>query len=417
MEKVANFLADFESWLKVFRSLNESQKRWYSGQKALELGRGGFKAIQAVTGLSPNTIRRGAEELQCRTDLDPYGRIRLPGGGRKQEKPDSTPSQLVRDLEKILEENTAGNPMCVLKWTVKSTRTLAKELTRQGHSVSPMTVCRLLHKLDFSLRANQKTIEPGSRHPDRDEQFQHINRTVAKFLATQAPVISVDAKKKELVGNFKNTGKKWEKKELPSEVNVYDFPSTAEGKAVPYGTFDIQRNEGMVNVGSSKDTAEFAVASIRQWWLKFGKTQYSGAKKLLICGDGGGSNGSRNRGWKYYLQKFSDETGLMISVCHYPPGTSKWNKIEHRMFSFISMNRKGKPLVTFETVVKLIEGTTNCKGLKIKARLDKKEYKAGKKISNEMMENLRLLPGKVCPKWNYTIKPHKKLAGVGGHRS
>lgn len=407
MEKVAIFKTDFEPWLKVFRSLNEAQRRWYAGQKAIELGRGGSKAVQTITGLSPKTIRRGIEELLCRGDLEPFGRVRLPGGGRKQEKPNTTTSKLVRDLEKILEENTAGDPMCVLKWTVKSTRTLAEELIRQGHSVCPMTVCRLLHKMGYSLRANHKTIEPGSDHPDRDQQFQQINKTVAKFLATQAPVISVDAKKKELVGKFKNTGKKWEKNEQLSEVNVYDFPSMAEGKAVPYGTFDIQRNEGMVNVGSSKDTAEFAVASIRQWWLKFGKSQYSGATKLLICGDGGGSNGSRNRGWKYYLQEFSDETGLMISVCHYPPGTSKWNKIEHRMFSFISMNWKGRPLVTFETVVKLIEGTTNRKGLKIKARLDKKEYKAGKKVSDEAMADLHLFPEKVCPKWNYTIKPRK----------
>jgi len=407
MEKAAKINTDFQSWLKVFYSLNEAQRRWYSGQKVLELGRGGFALIQEITGLSPNTIRRGIDELQCRSDLDSDGRIRLPGGGRKQKNQDATSSKLVRDLEAILEENTAGNPMCCLKWTVKSTRTLAEELARQGHSISPMTVCRLLHKLGYSLQANQKTIEPGSDHPDRDEQFQHINKTVEEFLATRSPVISVDAKKKELVGKFKNGGQSWEKNGQPSKVNVYDFPSMAEEKAVPYGTFDIQRNEGLVNVGNSKDTAEFAVESIRQWWLKFGKTQYPRAKRLLICGDGGGSNGSRNRGWKYYLQELSDQAGLSISVCHYPPGTSKWNKIEHRMFSFISMNWKGQPLVTLETVVKLIEGTTNRKGLKIKARLDSNEYQAGKRVSDEAMENLHLIPDEVCPKWNYTIKPRK----------
>jgi hypothetical protein len=408
MPNSKNQIVYFDNWLKVFQTLNESQKRWFSAQKALEIGHGGIQKIHSLTGLSRTTIFKGIDELQASQELSLSSeRVRLPGGGRKKKAIDPD-SPLLRDLEKIMDSNTAGDPMKPLKWTLKSTRTLADELKECGHTVSPMTVCRLLHKLDYSLRGNIKTIEPGSDHPDRDKQFQHINATVEKFQKSEAPVISVDAKKKELVGNFKNKGEKWEKIDEPTMVSAYDFLNLASGNAIPYGMYDIQRNEGMVNVGMSRDTAEFAVSSIRQWWKTVGKIHYRLAKKLLICCDGGGSNASRSRGWKFHLQELSDEIGLRISVCHYPPGTSKWNKIEHRMFSFISMNWKGQPLVNYETVVNLIEGTTNRKGLQVKACLDEKTYEIGIKIPEKAMNELQVHWDKEFPRWNYTIKPRTK---------
>ncbi len=408
MAKRGERSGDFGNWLNVFRSLNEAQSRWFAAQKALELGRGGIKQVHELTGLSRTTLIKGMDELKRRDELDTAEGIRRRGGGRKKAEVTPEYSPLVRELEKLLDENTAGNPMSLLKWTLKSTRTLAKELTGCGYSVSAMTVCRLLHKLDYSLQANRKTIEKGADHPNRDQQFRHINKTVKKFLAKGDPVISVDTKKKERIGKFKNSGRTWQKKGQPKEVNIYDFPSLAKGTAVPYGTYDVQRNEGMVNVGMSRDTAEFAVESIRQWWRRFGRRHYPEAKRLLICADGGGSNGSRSRAWKYHLQQLADEMAVTISVCHYPPGTSKWNKIEHRMFSFISMNWKGQPLVSFETVVKLIEDTRNRKGLKVKARLDTSIYEKGLKIPDETMEQVRIEHDRVCPQWNYAIKARKK---------
>ena len=337
MLSLKNQIVYFDIWLKAFQTLNESQKRWFAAQKALEIGWGGILKVRSLTSLSRTTIIKGMDELRGSQELFFYERVRQPGGGRKR-KPIEPESPLFKALESILDGNTAGDPMKPLKWTLKSTRPIADELKERGYSVCPMTVCRLLHKLGYSLRANEKTIESGSDHPDSEDQFLHINKTVEKFLSDGAPVVSVDAKKKERVGVFKNSGSKWEKTDQPTKVNVYDFPSLAIGSSTPYGTYDIRRNEGMVNVGTSHDTAEFAVESIRQWWNNFGKEQYLRMKKLLICCDGGGSNGSRSRGWKYHLQELSDETGLRISVCHYPPRTSRWNKIEHRMFSFISMN-------------------------------------------------------------------------------
>lgn len=392
------------SWLKVFSALSESQKRWFAAQKAMEIGRGGIKSVSSQTGLARNTILRGIKELKGKAELPPFEQVRHSGGGRKQVVLDpETP--LIKALEEALDGNTAGDPMKPLKWTLKSTRTLSAEMMNRGYPVSPMTIFRLLQKLGYSLRANVKTIEPGSDHPDREKQFQQINSTVSKFLYQNYPVISVDTKKKERIGSFKNGGKKWEKTNHPTQVNAYDFPSLSEGTAIPYGMYDVKRNEGMVNVGMNRDTAEFAVSSIQQWWKEFGKKGYPKAKRLLICCDGGGSNGSRSRGWKFHLQGFADKVGLEISVCHYPPGTSKWNKIEHRMFSFISMNWRGIPLCSYETVVNLIEGTTNRKGLKIKASLDSREYEIGQKISNEAMKELNVVGENDLPNWNYTVIP------------
>lgn len=383
--------------LKVLGTLNEAQARWYAASEAITRGRGGIKAMESLTGMSRTTILKGIKELQSEDSLVGQGRARRPGGGRKRLEHEDP--QLTQALERIMEENTAGDPMSLLLWTNKSTRTIAEELGRQGHEVSHVTVQRRLHDLDYSLQANVKDIE-GLSPENRDEQFRYINEQVKKFVSRGEPVISVDSKKKENVGNFKNPGRNWQKQGRPVEVDVHDF---AEEKAVPYGAYDVERNEGFVNVGVSSETAEFAVESIRRWWKLVGRRHYAEVKSLLICADCGGSNGNRRRAWKYQLQQLADEFGLSITVCHYPPGTSKWNKIEHRMFSFISMNWKGKPLVNYETVVNLIGGTRTKGGLRIKAKLDRRIYKKGKKISDEQMEQINLRPHQTYPQWNYTI--------------
>jgi len=303
-----------------------------------------------------------------------------------------------------MEETTAGDPMSRLLWTCKSTDSITSELVSRGHKVSRRTINRILNEAGYSLQLNSKQLE-GVSHQNRDEQFNIINKTVATFLKNGNPVISVDTKKKELIGNFKNDGKTWRKKGSPTNVNVYDFPSLAEGRAIPYGAYDIQRNEGFVNIGITHDTAEFAVNSIRDWWNRMGRFHYPEKSKLLICADGGGSNGSRVRAWKYNLQKLSTKIGIEISVCHYPPGTSKWNKIEHRMWSFISLQWKGKPLISYEAIINSIGATTTKKGLKIKAKIDKKDYKIGVKISDNDMKTLNIESLKPFPKWNYNIKP------------
>jgi hypothetical protein len=312
--------------------------------------------------------------------------------------------KLVRALEKIMDETTAGDPMSLLRWTSKSTDRLAEELTRRGHPISADTVGRRLRELEYSLQANVKTKE-GSAPPGRDEQFRYINTQVKRFLKRGEPILSIDAKKKERVGTFKNAGRTWRPTGQPYHVNVYDYPSLGVGSATPYGAYDVQRNEGFVNVGTSHDTAEFAVESLRRWWRLFGRRRYPRAKALLLCADGGGSNGSRNRAWKYHLQHLADHLGVAITVCHYPPGTSKWNKIEHRMFSFISLNWRGQPLVSYETVVNLISATRTRAGLRVKAILDPRTYEAGIKISDEEMEALRLERHALYPDWNYTLKP------------
>ena len=392
----------YTEWFKLFQVQNESQKRWLAALKSKELGHGGIKIVAELTGLSYPTIRKGRKELEHKKTLVD-NRLRKKGGGRK--KKSEQDDKLIRAIETILNENTIGNPMSILKWTCKSSRSIASELTKKKMIISYRTVCRILSDLDYSLQANRK-IQSGEDHPDRDEQFKLINRTVNKFIKKEFPVISVDTKKKEQIGNFKNEGQVWSKKGEARKVYDHDFKELGDGSAIPYGVYDIQYNEGLVNVGKSADTAEFAVNSIKHWWKIFAKKRYPNATQLLICADGGGSNGSANRAWKIFLQKFSNEENICITVRHYPPGTSKWNKIEHRMFSFISLNWKGIPLDTYETVINLIAGTTTKKGLKIKARLDKKKYEKGLVIPPDFLGHLEIDFHRKYPKWNYSISPN-----------
>jgi hypothetical protein len=371
--------------LKVLGTLNEAQARWYVAREALARGRGGVQAMHELTGLSRPTILKGMRELREHKELLASGRIRQSGGGRK--RLEQADPGFEHAIEHIMEENTAGDPMSLLRWTNKSTATIAGELTRQGHPASDETVRRRLRELGYSLQGNVKTLE-GESPIERDAQFRYINGQVKCFLRRQAPVLSVDTKKKERVGAFKNSGKTWRPRDEPVEVNIYDYPSLGLGTAIPYGAYDLQRNEGFVNVGVSHDTAEFAVESVRRWWKFFGRRHYPQATALLLCADGGGSNGSRNRAWKFHLQQLADELGLDVTVCHYPPGTSKWNKIEHRMFSFISLNWKGQPLVSYETVVNLIGSTRTQTGLRVKATLDSREYEVGVKITDQDMDQL-----------------------------
>jgi DDE family transposase len=393
--------------LKIIPTLNEAQTRWFIAKEAVLLGRGGLKFMHELTGISRTTILRGIEEITNKKKLDISERVRVAGGGRKtleQENPD-----LKKVIKQIMDETTAGDPMSALRWTCKSTYKIAEELTKQGYKISQRSVHNILSEMDYSLQLNAKHKEgTGKGHPSRDQQFQHINAMVKKFSSQEEPVISVDAKKKELVGEFKNNGRTWRKKGAPRKVNVYDYPSLSEGKATPYGAYDLQHNEGFVNVGMTHDTSEFAVNSILQWWNCMGKIRYPNAKKLLICADGGGSNGSRNRSWKYYLQKLADKLSMTVTICHYPPGTSKWNKIEHKLFSFISLHWQGEPLVSYETIVNLIGTTTTKSGLQVKAKLDKRNYEKGKKVSDEEMEKINIKYGKDNPKWNYVIKPKRK---------
>ena len=389
------------SWVKIFQLLNEAQKRFFAAQKSLELGHGGVKKVSKLTGLSEKTIQRGRKELTEGVSYSLDSRIRKEGGGRKIERCDK---KLIKEITKIVDQNTLGDPMSALKWTCKTTRNIAELLNKKNIEVSQRTVCRVLHDLDYSLQGNKKILS-GKDHPDRDEQFKMINRTVKKFTKNGQPIISVDTKKKESLGNFENKGKNWEKKGNPTKVLDHDFLSLSKGVAIPYGVYDVQRNKGFVNVGQSADTAEFAVSSINRWWNFFGKKEYPNSNSLLICADGGGSNGSRNKAWKVFLQKLANEIGLSITVCHYPPGTSKWNKIEHRMFSFISLNWKGVPLENYETVVNLISGTKTKSGLKIKAKLDKKKYEKGLIVPEIFLDLIEIKFHKKYPLWNYTIAP------------
>lgn len=400
------FVAADRLMLRVLSSLNEAQARWYVAKEALARGRGGLKTMHELTGMSRPTILKGMRELRKQRVLAATERVRQPGAGRK--RVEAADPGFTRALETIMDENTAGDPMSLLRWTNKSTTRIAEQLSHGGHQTSADTVGRRLRELGYSLQANVKTLE-GSSPAERDEQFRYINRQVKRFLAQGAPVLSVDTKKKERVGKFKNAGRMWRSRGTPQEVNIYDYPHLGVGTAIPYGAYDVGRNEGFVNVGMTHDTAEFAVASLRQWWRLFGRRHYAGARELLLCADGGGSNGSRNRAWKYYLQQLADQIGLRITVCHYPPGTSKWNKIEHRMFSFISMNWRGQPLVSYETIVNLIGATRTRTGLQVKARLDPKEYEAGIKVSDAQMSRLHLRPHKMHPTWNYTISPRTQL--------
>jgi len=391
--------------LKIIPTLNETQTRWFLAKEALSLGHGGIQYLHELTGVSRPTISKGKKEITSEKPLPLLTeRLRSPGGGRKAIE--KTQPNIEKALKRIMNETTAGDPMSELRWTCKSTYKISEELKKQGYDISQRSVHRKLIDMEYSLQLNTKHKEGnGSDHPNRDQQFQYINNKVKEYLSNEYPVISVDAKKKELIGNFKNNGKSWCSRNNPKKVNVYDFPSLSEGKATPYGSYDVKNNEGFVNVGMTYDTSEFAVNSILQWWKNMGKRHYNGMRKLLICADGGGSNGSKVRAWKYYLQRLSDKLLIEIDVCHYPPGTSKWNKIEHRLFSFISLHWKGDPLVSYEAIVKLIGATTTRKGLKVKAKLDKKNYAKGKKISDKDMDKLNIKYNKIHPKWNYIIKP------------
>ncbi len=387
-------------WFNTLSGCNEVQRRRLAGVKAIEIGWGGLAHVCKITRMSHHTVIKGMREVSNK-NRETIARIRKEGAGRKKIA-EKNPG-IKKEIENIMKENTSGDPMSKLKWINKSTYSIADFLKLKGHNISEVTVGRILKEENYSLQSNKKMYE-GKSHDDRDEQFRYINNQVTLFLNKKQPVISVDTKKKELVGNFKNSGRIWTKEGQAKHVNAYDFPSFAKGKVVPYGAYDINLNKGFVNVGISSDTSEFAVESIRQWWKQLGKKYYPRAKELLITADSGGSNGYRNRGWKYFLNQLSKETKMKITVLHFPPATSKWNNIEHRMFSFISMNWKGEPLTDYEVIINFIKNTTTEKGLKIYARLDKNKYEKGKKFSDEEMNKIKIDYHELFPMWNYTIQ-------------
>jgi Rhodopirellula transposase DDE domain len=383
--------------------LDERARRAVAAAEALAYGWGGIRAVARATGLTRESIALGLRELRGEVPVAPPGRVRRPGGGRKPlEAHDPT---LRADLERLVEPSTRGDPESPLRWTSKSVRRLAHELQAQGHRVSYQKVMEVLHALGYSLQANRKTRE-GGQHPDRDAQFAQINATAEAFLAVGNPVISVDTKKKELVGDFKNGGREWQPQGQPEEVRVHDFPLPELGRVSPYGVYDLAANAGWVSVGLDHDTAAFAVASIRRWWERSGRLRYPQARRLLITADGGGSNGSRLRLWKWELQRLADQTGLAITVCHFPPGTSKWNTIEHRLFSYISQNWRGKPLVSYAVILSLIAATTTAGGLTVESELDTHHYPTGVTISDEDLATLQLERDVFHGEWNYTIRPH-----------
>jgi hypothetical protein len=390
--------------------LHEKARRCWAACEALSLGYGGISLVATATQLSRPTIRRGIAELQAGDlsgdDSRPEDlRIRRVGGGRHTLA--ETDPRLLRDLQRLVDPATRGDPMSPLLWTCKSTRNLADALVESGHHLSHQTVGRLLTELGYSLQSNRKA-EEGEDHPDRDAQFKHINSKVRRFQRRGQPVVSVDTKKKEIVGNYKNSGREREPTGQPRRVKSKDFPDKELGKVAPYGVYDLTTDEGWVNVGIAHDTAEFAVESLRRWWHRMGRTVYSGATELLITADAGGSNGSRNRLWKVCLQELADEVGLTIGVCHFPPGTSKWNKIEHRMFCHITENWRGRPLVSRSVVVNLIGSTRTRTGLRVEAELDTNCYEKGIKVTNEELEAVRLKRDKFHGDWNYTIEQHPK---------
>jgi DNA-binding phage protein len=380
--------------------LNERQWRLYVATEARRIGRGGISQIAREAGVTRKTIRKGLQELETGELYQPGERLRKPGGGRK--KSTAKDGMLQADLEAMLEPR--GDPQSLIKWTNKSVSKLRKALSSQGHTIGETAIRRMLHAMGFSLKANKKQME-GASHADRDAQFQHINRTGKAYAAKGKPVLSVDCKKKELIGQFKNNGKEWQAKGQETTVNVYDYRSLADGKAVPYGIYDLVHNSGFVNVGIDHETAEFAVESIRRWWQNVGKDLYAGSHELLIIADGGGSNGTRNRLWKRQLQRLATETGIAITVCHLPPATSKWNKIEHRLFSYISINWRGKPLTSLETIIELISHTTTREGLTVTAIKDTQSYPTGIKVSDDEMAALHIIRNPFHGEWNYTIQP------------
>jgi Rhodopirellula transposase DDE domain len=382
--------------------LDERARRRWAAVEARSLGRGGIAAVAAATGMSLITVRKGMGEVDGADTAETVRRIRRPGGGRKRWT-DKDPC-LLSDLEALLEPATRGDPRSPLRWTCKSTRRLAKELSTKKRSISAMTVGRLLRQAGYSLQSNRKTRE-GASHPDRNNQFEHINAQAKAFLKHGQPVISVDTKKKELVGDFKNVGREWRRQGKPLEVRVHDFQDPQLGKVIPYGVYDVAKNEAWVSVGIDHDTADFAAETIRRWWTRMGRKRYPRATELFITADGGGSNAARSRLWKVALQKLANVTGLMLRVSHFPPGTSKWNKIEHRLFCHITQNWRGKPLISHDIIVKLIANTTTEKGLHVKASLDRRRYPTKKKVSDHQLAAVKLKPNRFHGDWNYTISP------------
>ena len=390
--------------------LDEASLRLWTAVEARSLGRGGISAVAKATGFSRTTIHAGLAELNTGagapvTPHETRPRIRAPGGGRK--KLTSKDARLLDDLDALVEPTARGDPVSPLRWTCKSTRRLAEELRAQGHPVSQRTVCDLLTQMNYSLQSTRKTRE-GGQHADRDAQFMHIARTVSDYQTTFDPVISVDTKKKELIGDFKNGGREWQPQGQPETVRVHDFIDPGLGKVAPYGVYDLTNNVGWVSVGIDHDTAEFAVESIRRWWCEMGEASYPQARRLLITADGGGSNGHRARLWKRELQRLADELNLTIQVCHFPPGTSKWNKIEHRMFCHITANWRGRPLVSRQVVVNLIGNTRTREGLQIKAALDENTYAKGIKVSDEELASLAIERDEFHGEWNYRFQPREK---------
>ena len=384
--------------------LTERTLRLFAAAEAKAWGRGGISGVARVLELSRDRISRGLRDLEKAQRLGP-DRVRRKGGGRKKQV--ALDPELKEDLERLISPYTRGDPETVLRWTCKSVRNLAKELTRKGHKTSRRMVAELLREMGYRLQANRKTIE-GKQHPDRDAQFKYINRLAQKKQRAGQPVISVDTKKKELVGDFKNAGREWRPRGHPEKVRVHDFIDKELGQVAPYGVYDLTRNDGWVSVGIDHDTAAFAVATIRKWWRKMGRPAYPASSHLLITADSGGSNSSRNRLWKVELQKMANRTGLTITVCHFPPGTSKWNKIEHRMFSFITKNWRGKPLADRATIVNLIGSTKTKEGLKIRCELDETKYPKGIKVPDEQLKKVNLKRHKFHGDWNYTIYPSTK---------
>ena len=394
---VENIKRDFD---RISLFLDEKTKRVYIANLALSIGGGGKALVSRALGVSRVRINNGIKELQGEIPSASENKKRRNGGGRKPLIVHCP--EIDEELEKIISPHTRGDPMNPLKWCSKSLRKIAQVMKSKGYSISHVTVEKHLLRNNYSLQSNKKTDE-GCTEEDRDKQFEHINAKAILFMSEKEPVISVDCKKKELIGNYKNSGQEWEKSKEPQQVKVYDFIDKELGKAVPYGAYDIAQNTAWVNVGISSDTAQFAVNTIRNWWKEMGKETYPEATKLLITADSGGSNSSSSRLWKRELQLFSNETGLEIHVCHYPPGTSKWNKIEHRLFSFITKNWRGKPLVSLETIVNLIANTTTEKGLKVRAMEDRSIYQKGIKVSDEELEKINLKRDDFNGKWNYAI--------------
>ncbi|MGH2743582.1 MAG: ISAzo13 family transposase [Thermoleophilaceae bacterium] len=387
--------------------LSERGRRIWAASEARALGRGGIAAVSRASGISPNTIRKGIREIDSDERLK-GGRVRRPGGGRKPIA--ETDPELVDALERLVADDCRGDPMQVLLWTSKSVRNLAAELREQGHEAHFTTVAALLRSLGYSLQSNRKALE-GAQHPDRDAQFRLINDRVAEAIAASRPAISIDTKKKELVGEFANRGREWRPGGEPIKVSTHDFPSQATGKAIPYGVYDIASNEGFVNVGITAETAQLAAASIKAWWEDLGRERYPDASALQITADCGGGNGNRIRLWKTELQRLADDTGLEIHVCHFPPGTSKWNKIEHRLFCHISQSWRGRPLVSYEIVINSIAATTTSTGLKVYARLDERDYPKKVAVTDEQLAAVNLTADPFHPEWNYSISPKPDAAG------